>query len=279
MSHLLFSRITTVALFGALLSACGTPSVLIKPQADKIEKIALVHVYANRGVRSLEGQSKLGALTALASMASSSEKKGGVDFGGARLTSYAVDTFNDEFAKVGKWKIVKTAEIVNSKAYHEFAKRNQEALPKNEAVKALIATGTVMPDQMQYLPGEGRDQNSKQALTQLAQELGVDAVAVLEMDVAYTPSTSIGGTGTASAAVGVSLAVVTKYGDYAVKLPKVQGASKNDYNPYRQRSDGTTAMIAGEIAYAAAEEIFQESIKKDIVALRDQISNELNGKK
>ncbi|MDH4275875.1 MAG: hypothetical protein OEW08_12635 [Gammaproteobacteria bacterium] len=272
-----FQRLIVISGIGILLSACGAPSILIKPPADKIEKIALVHVYANRGVRNMEGASKFGALTALASMASSSEKKGGVDFGGARLTSYAVDTFNDEFAKVGKWKIVKTAEVVGSKAYKDFAQRSQEAVPQNAAVKALIATGTVLPDNMQYLPGEGRDQDSKRSLTQLAQELGVDAVAVLEMDVAYTPSTAIGGTGTASAAVGVSLAVITKYGDYAVKLPKVQG--EKSYSPYRQRSDGTTAMLGGEIAYAAAEDIFQESIKKDIVALRDQINNELTGKK
>ncbi len=263
----------------ASLAACGTPPILIKPHSDQVKKVALVNVYANRGVRSFDGASKMAGLTALASMVTKKEGKdeGEIDFGGTRLVKYGVATFDDEFAKIEGWDVVPSDQVLASKAYQDFVKRADDLFP-NDAMRKLNQLSYLTPDKMVYLVGEGREGKSKQMLTQLAQELGVDAVAVMEMDVAYTASTSVGGTGTASAYAGVSLLMVNRYGDYAIRLPKVMNAK--NHSMYRKRSDDTTAMVAGEILYnSSVEQLFQDSIRKSLLSMRDKIDGELNGKK
>src|SRR5688500_10650940 len=80
-------------------------------------------------------------------------------------------------------------------------------------------------------------------LAGLCKALGVDAVAVFELDMGYEASTAIGGTGTASASIGSSLTIVNRNGEVAVR-----GGG------FRMRSEDTTTMVGGSILYSDAVE-------------------------
>lgn len=267
-------RATVIGVCTLLLAACGAPSVLIKPPANSIEKIALVHVSATRGLRNLNNTSSTGAITLVAGKGNNDSEDG------ASLANFAIDTFNDAFSKIGTWKIVDTSDVLASEAYRGFVKRSEEAMPKNKFVRSLISSGLSVPNGMAYLPGEGRDKAGMKSLAKLAQDLHVDAVVVMQLDMAYLPSASIAGIGSARAAVGMSVVAVTKDANYAIKLPSLQDQKAyNPNNPYRQRSEASVPMVAGVLVLASSEEIFRDSIRKDIIALRDNIDKELKARK
>jgi len=289
--QLFIIRLLVILSVSAFFASCGPPPILIKPAADKVKKVTLVSVTANRGVRNLKGASKMGGITAMVSLVKSKTedkaekmKDDSFDFGGNNLVNFAAETFNTQFGDISGWSLVQSGEILSTDAYQKFS-RDMKAyadslLGKGAASKALSAlmdAGSITADDMAAVPMGGRSAEEKQLLTQLAQELGVDAVVVVEVDMAYDASTAIGGTGTASASAGIGLIIVNKYGDYVINMESPRG--KENYGGYRVRSDETAALIAGNIVYSAkAEAMFKDSIAKGMDMITTKIRSEMNPK-
>jgi len=285
-------KLFVITLFLFLLVSCGAPPILIKPAANKVKKITLVSVTANRGVRNLKGQSKMEALTSVFSMVRSKtkgkdkeKKKDEIfDFGGNNLVNFAAETFNYEFAQIKGWQLVPSDDILGTDAYQKF-RRNMKKFADSllgeggasKALSVLMDAGSISADGMPAAPYDGRAGDEKQMLTELAQDLGVDAVVVLEVDMAYAASTAIGGTGTAAGAVGIGMVVVNKFGDYVINTPNMRG--QKDFTGYRVRSDNTVAMVAGNIIYSSkADAVFKDSISKGMDVIKTKINGELNPK-
>jgi hypothetical protein len=272
----------------ALIASCGAPPILMKPAANKVKKIALVSVTANRGVRNLEGQTKMGSIMAMTSLIKSktedkTKKKDddSFDFGGNNLVNFAAETFNAEFSQIKGWELIPSAEIMDTDAYRKFS-RNMKAYSDSllgegaasKAVSAMMDAASISADGMPAVVADGRSPEEKQMLTELAQDLNIDAVVVLEVDMAFSASTAIGGTGTAAAAAGIGIVMVNKYGDYVIQSKDL--SHDKSFDGFRVRSENTTAMVAGNIIYTAtAEAMFKDSISKGIQMIKTGINAEM----
>ncbi len=206
------------------------------------------------------------------------------EFGGNNLVNFAAETFNYEFAKIKGWQLIPSDDILDSDAYQKFKrnmKKHADSLMgeggASKAVSFLMDAGSITADGMAASPYDGRAGVEKQMLTELAQDLGVDAVVVLEVDMAYAASTAIGGTGTAAGAAGIGMVIVNKFGDYVINTPSMRG--QKVFTGYRVRSENTVAMVAGNIIYSSkADAIFKDSISKGLGMIQTKINSELNPK-
>ncbi|HKI99165.1 MAG TPA: hypothetical protein VKB51_11890 [bacterium] len=259
-----------------LAASCGGNRILITPPAEKVKKVALVSVTAQRGIRNLDGGGGLTAgLSAMSSMMGGNKKDGGkvggLDFGGTRLVDYAVTAFEQEINKVPGWQVVPTSSVIHSQAYTKFAEGHKTMMGGlGQAVSNLAMFG---PEGMVAVYAPSQSTTTKQLLTELAQDLNVDAVAVLDLDIAYKPYTAIGGSGTAVAAVGEGLVVVNRFGDYAIIVEPPKDSR------YRENSEETTAMLAGEVMFNDnVEAMYKDSIHKGLSMIREDITADLQKK-
>lgn len=262
----------SLALVG-LLSACGGTVILKDPEGASVKKVALIGVYAQRGVSKLDGGGSLAGLTAIASLVKSADQKD-EDFGGSALSNHAIEAFETEFSKVHGWNVLSSSNVFSSDAYKSFVEKS-DSLYFNDIEKKMLKVGYVTGDDMVILPGGGRDQRSKVALASLAKELNVDAVAVVQMDMKYDLSTGIGGMGTAAAKVGLAMVMVDQKGDWVIKTAPVLGEKKAETR-YRRPSNDTVPMVGGAIVFnddSAA--IFKDSIRQGLIAMREDVEQDL----
>lgn len=256
--------------FTLLSIGCGG-TMILKPPAKEVKTVALVNVYAKRGVHKFSKGGGLAGLTALASLAKSGSKDD--DFGGPALPDYAAATFVDEFSKVKGWEVLDNKRVASNPSYKEFVTASAD-LFYNDIEKTMTKTNFVTASNMALLPSEGRDKRSQKALGELAKKMGVDAVAVLGMDITYDISTGIGGTGTAAANVGMSIIMIDQDGKVAGSTPLVVDKKTNSF--YRQRSDNTVGMVAGAIIFNdKSSGIFKESIDKNIAMMLKHVTQDM----
>ena len=100
----------------------------------------------------------------------------------------------------------------------------------------------------------------------------LDGVVIIHLDIAYDASIAVGGTGTANASVGTNLQIINRDGEVAADTANY----KNAATYFRKRSDGSTAMVAGEILYnEPVEKLFLDSIQKDAAFIRETINEQI----
>ena len=256
--------------FTLLSIGCGG-TMILKPPAKEVKTVALVNVYAKRGVHKFSKGGGLAGLTSLASLAKGGKKK--EDFGGAEFPNYAAAAFVDEFSKVKGWEVLNNKRVVANPSYKAFVSSSAD-LFYNDIEKVMTNTNFVTASNMAVLPKEGRDKRSQKALGELAKKMGVDAVAVLGMDITYDISSGIGGTGTAAANVGMSIIMIDQNGKVAGSTPLV--VDKKTNSSYRQRSDNTVGMLAGAIIFnEKSSGIFKESIDKNIAMMLKHVTEDI----
>lgn len=277
-------RLTSLlVLAAAFLSGC-TSGILRKPDGYQIKKVAIVSIYANHGVYNLKGGGGLTeGLSTLGSLIGNDKMKEVIptDFGGDHLIRYSLKAYETELAKVNGWEVVPTTEVVKSAAYQKYTERMEKY---GRTMASLQKFGNAMwktPKGMVPYTGGHADDSSPdfKELQTLAQELNVDAVAVVKLDFAYTPHNAIGssvagnfgGTGTAKASVASSLKFVSKDGKIAVLTPEVtKGAGQ------RHVSDETCILMAGNINFGDKEkQMYMQAIDRTAQAWYQQITTEL----
>lgn len=254
-----------VVLLMPLLVSCVT-SIVKRPGVNEVQKVAIISVYASRGIKNVDGQS--GGLTSqlstLGSMANDSSESKPLDFGGTRIVEYGLTTYEQKLGQVPGWKIVPFSSFKNNPAYTKFMASQRE----------IVKASTWGFDELAYVAVPGASpvyvhKDMYKDMADLAKALNVDAVGVIQLDVAYQASTSIGGTGTASAALGTSLHFVNKKGEVAIQTFDA-GSGR------RFKSSRTTGMIAGNIAYGSeVEAMFKESVDNGAHYYSETIAKDL----
>lgn len=251
-----------VALTALSVAGCQT-SIVKRPEADIVKEIAIVSVFSNPKVKNLSGDgnsvteqaagwaSMLGVSGNNAKEEPSAADKL-LDFGGTRFVEHGYAEIKKALESNSRWSVVDKSKIIGKKAMQEFVhkvhNRNRDRMGALKNITGVMYT--TVPGLAEY-PFDNKDTDGQQ-FAELAKALGVDSVAVLQLDVAYDPSTSIGGTGTASASVGTSLYVYNREGNVAVRSGLV-----------RFDSEETTAMINGSIMFTdPVEAMFKDSITK-----------------
>ncbi len=257
------------------LSGCVTTSMVKKPEVNSVKTIAVVSVYSNTGVKNTSGESETSKISGMAGMVglTGNNSKAGdstagklLDFGGTRLVEHAKGELERELARVKGWKVVDATQFVDKESYQTFATKMDDTIREEQGVMRKISgPAFVTVPRMAAMPyGLKADERAK-VLKQLASDLGVDAVAVLKLEMAYSPSTSIGGNGTAAAAISSNLEIVNKEGGTAVlgSLSQI-------------RSADTVGMMGGSIIFSEkTEKIFKQAISKTAEIYTDKINKDI----
>lgn len=262
--------IVVLLLLPLLFTGCGTPRMVNRPQVNDVNKVAVVSVAATRGIHPVEGESKVGQMSAVASMASDEGDESG-PFGGHTLVNEAVGIFTAELDKVEGWTSVLPSEFTDSEAYDDFVQDIESGESSAPGlVRSLGTANFIHAEGMPLVMYTSKEQRARAG--ELAQALGVDAVAVTYLDVAYEASTSIGGTGTAAAAVGADLVLINSDGKVAATTRNYRDADAR----FREPSEETTGMAAGEITYnEEVEDMFLSSIQKTAAEVRRHLNTDL----
>jgi hypothetical protein len=242
--------------------ACQT-SMVKRPEADIVKEIAIVSVYSNPKVKNLGGdgnsvtEEAAGWASWLGVSGNNAKKEPNavdkmLDFGGTRFVEHGYKELKQALNGVKGWKVVDKSEYINKKPMQEFVhmvhNRNRDRMG---ALKGITGNMYTTVAGLAEYPFDQKDKDGQQ-FAKLAKDLGVDSVAILQLDVAYDPSTAIGGTGTATASVGTALHLYNRKGKEAVRSGIV-----------RFDSEETTAMINGSILFSdPVERMFKDSITK-----------------
>lgn len=264
---------------GALLMAsCSSASLVNKPAVNEVKRLAVISITANRGMHPVNGgNSEAGSLMAMASFtrkkptAKESHSKE-MDLGGFKLVNTAVDDFTTEFGKVKGWEVVHPSTFWNSPRFASFRKDMQTAADHQlgGAVGALQKLNLIHAANLPRMPALTPEVVEK--IKTLCADEHLDAVAIVGLDIAYDASFAIGGSGTAHAAVGVSLQIINRDGKVAASTANYGNA--NTF--FRKPSDSTTAMAAGQILYTpGVEKMFLQSIHSDAVFVRKTINEQI----
>jgi hypothetical protein len=265
-----------IAAVSMLFASCSA-SLVNKPAINKVKRVAVISVMANRGVHSMDtGGSKVGGLMAVASFLKKEpkpeEKKAEeVDFGGFKLVNTAVDNFTDELGKVKGWQAVHPSTFWDKPDFVKFSADMKTAADQQMggvvgALQALALSATKLP----RMPVMTPEVIAK--VKEFCAAENLDGVVIISLDIAYDASFAVGGTGTANAAVGTTLHIINRDGDSAGSTENYQNAKTY----FRKRSDGSTPMLAGEIIYnEPVEKLFLDSIQKDAVLIRETINEQI----
>jgi len=270
-------RLTVVVIAAvSLLFASCSASLVNKPAVNKVKRVAVISVMANRGVHNAEGQSKVGSMMAVASFLKKEpkpedKKAEEVDFGGFKLVNTAVDDFTEELGKVKGWQSVHPSTFWDKPEFVKFsadmkAAGDQQAGGAVGALQALSLSANKLPRMPLMTP------EVIALIKNFSAAQNLDGVVIIRLDIAYDASFAVGGTGTANAAVGTTLDIINRDGDSAAST----GNYKNAAGFFRKRSAGSTPMLAGEIIYnESVEKLFLDSIRKDAAFIRETINDQI----
>lgn len=266
-------KLLHVLVAAMVVAACASPMYVHKDAFDHTKRIAVVSVQSNRTLVPIGSGG--GGLTALASIGSklfgkkSEQKQGsGPDEGWmGQLVSYGHDSFARSLRDLGRWDVVSGDAVTNTGAYLRFANNY-----KGTSGEALLR---VAAPNMPSGAIDVRQESVRKNLVQLCKELGVDGVAVVELDLGYETSTGVGSvgggaTGTAQASVKATLGVLGANGEWILDPHSAR-------SQVRQKSSSTVPMVLGNIAPdAKAMTMFKEGIDNAASAYKTEILAALN---
>jgi len=273
MNRNLMAAVALAAGSVSILSGCA--NIVRKPEVDVVKKVAIISVYTNSTINKVGGGGKNGGGAHLLSKLAGKED-GSTPSARTRIAQYALDTYTKELGRVAGWQIVSADTVVASSAYKDMGKLPGEA-GQNRALASVAGALTtlqqatfVTPPKMWAIQMKDGETKHADSMTKLCKSLGVDAVAVVQLDLGYESSFALGGTGTAKASVASSMKMFTREGKYAVAFPEIQPGQGSRYE-----SDDTAMMLGGNISIDNNEKIFQQAINKAAYATRETIVKEL----
>lgn len=268
------SRISAfIALVPFALTSCA--SIVRHPEVDHVKKLAIVSVYTNQDIPKVGGGgSNSGGLAFLKKAVEGKDADTGDTSNRVRLAKYALDKYTALLSQVPGWQVIPAERVLASNDYQALGKIDAKKTGGNRTLASIGEFAQKIdqakfntPPKMWAIRLDGTNNNRaelEQGLAQLCRKLGVDAVAVVNLDLAYEAGFfSVAGTGASHASVASSVKILNKDGKYAVVFPDLQPAAGKRYD-----SNTGITMIGGRISMSGdTEKAFQEAIDK--TALND----------
>ena len=265
-------RPTHAIVLTALLAAgvsTGCASIVKRPAVDQVRRVALVSVYMNRefyntkSPLSGEGQASVASLleaagqVAFEKLLDRQSKVDPVDLYDperARIVSYAVHHYRDQLDQLADWHVLPIEKVVRAGYYRRLVRPDAGTGIAARLVSAYLnhreSVLWVTPPGYHRIPiesviADGRvSEDGARALSELARELDVDAVAILELDMAYRfnrfSKITFFGTTLAVPSVSHSLVVVNRRGEVAVNTGPVERGGGERYE------GDTVGMVKGD---------------------------------
>ncbi len=238
------------------LTLPGCASIVMRPAVDDVRTVALVSVYMNRefyntrSPLSGEGQAAVASLVEAASRAAfeklldreaESDAIDVYDPERTRIVSFAVQRYRDQLDALRGWRVLPAERVVRTGYYRRLVRPEAGTGMAARLVSAYLnhrdSIEWVTPPGYHRIPiesvidGDRVIEEGARAMSELARELEVDAVAILELDMAYRfnrfAKITFFGTTLAVPTVSHSLVVVNRRGQVAVNTgPVVRGGGE-----------------------------------------------------
>lgn len=239
-------NILFVSLLMFALSGCT--SIVMKPDIDRVKKVAILSLYADQKVPNEKG---MGIVT---------HWDGKVRL---QVAEDALATYQKELSKLG-WQVMSPEKVLESKEYQQaFAIPEVKAdsgvgkfasLMKNVYQQQFFTPAGMLPIPLddsaantKYYGDLAKD-NPRLRLGGMAKKLGVDAVVLIQMDYCYGGGTfSLLGTGQAVMTAGSSIKAVNQKGDMVVNMPAVPLCDGK-----RGESETSAVMVNGNLQFTSS---------------------------
>lgn len=256
----------TLPLFAAitlLLSSCA--SIVRHPEVDPVKKIAIVSLYSNQTILKVGGGGSVGGGADFLKKAIGTKDEDNSDNSNrVRLAKYALDKYREVLNKVPGWEVIPNETVVALAEYQKLGEVPEAGAKLSKAIDFAVRLQQAKyntPPKMWAIQLSEKDRNSAQVekLAKLCAKLGVDAVAVVDLDLAYEAGFfSIGGNGAAKASVASSVKVLNRDGKFAVVFPDIAPAAGTRFT-----SERPVTMIGGKLLMMGeVEKAFHEAIDK-----------------
>jgi hypothetical protein len=269
---------------------CAKP-ILRKPAVFSVKKLAVVSIYTNHDIYNVKEASSDASLLTKLKKAVGGEA--GLEDEHVQLATYAMMTYIQELGALGNWEVMDSATLIENEGYKAFVTETVSG----GALARFATANFVTPPGIGLVPfnavagepnvkhlGDDPTADVKKRLTALCGEIGVDGVAVINVDVAYEKTALSGMSGTgllsgirgkAKPSVAAAMIVITRDGSIAVQTPHVpRGGGK------RAVSDSCPMLLKGKVDLtgdkgAKSIEVINSAFKLNANALRTAIAEEM----
>jgi hypothetical protein len=176
-----------------------------------------------------------------------------------------VAAFTAELGKVKGWTVKDPAAVTASPDYRAFMESYKKSLGARGA-EALETNQTAAPGMTAYLFQNNKDKKMLQDMAALCGKLGVDSVAIVEMDLSQRSTfVTAGVAGKVWPSVSSTLKVVTQDGNVAVAAI---GPGQEPAAPVEMKMDNMEDTPAARAA-------FTEAIDKSAAEFRDTLNKNI----
>ncbi len=273
-------------LFVVCLSLTGCASKWAqRPEVDGVKKIAVVSVFTGVEIKGDRGSKSTG--NEAAAINNMLGKQSPESDWRIRLVTFTAKAYSDAFTAAG-WQVTPIEAVAKNSAYQKAATPPSTG---NDTLNAVVGfLGKIAQRNYVTIPGTqaidltaDKDRESKGTfsltsgnktilkLKDLAQSLGVDAVAVIEVRSSFDESGWTWGTGHRSVRPEAAsrLDIINKDGDYAVRTPAMKEMQKFEANESIYIKDGKMDLSN------KSENLFRQAIEKSVTANMTRIRTEM----
>ncbi len=240
-----FLSITIIAL--GVLMFTGCTKILLRPAIDNVKSVAVVSVYMNRDFYNIKAPKADESKDAFKTLGRALMKQTGVmdkidttfNVQFMQIISYAVKKYSEQLDGLGPFRVEPMENVLRNPSYQEFIAQ----AAKDQPFAALASIGAAIKSadwftapNMIHVPadmivegggmhttylGKTKDPRAefRKELANLCKSLNVDALAIVQLDMAYKKafiSINLGEGDAAAPRVASSLVVVNKDGEVAV---------------------------------------------------------------
>lgn len=272
-------------LAATLLAACSS-SMVKSPAADNIKTIAVVGMSINRDIyiTNLKGKSKSftknqkGWKKLLIDSAYDKDQR-------VAISTHALAAYSDALNSIPNWSVVPQDEVMNNAAFQEYygiGLGTKVGKTLTGLIKGKTLNFYITPEGMVSQSYAKTNKNKKRAkkLGELATNLGVDAVAVIELDVAYELgfwgrkfSFNLARNRKGTPSISYGAVIINSAGEYAVVTPE---PIRGDSDERHTASDSAMIIDGAAMLTDKAESLFKEAIDNSANHFALEISNEIS---
>jgi len=224
--HLFFMA---APLLGIFLMGCGA-SIIKKPEILSVKKMAIVSVVMNTDTYNIEKAKQKSGLDvrALKKMVGMEEDIDTDQY--LQLVTAGLDSYQKELNSMAQWELIPIAEVLDNESYKTSQWQGKPFFISPPEMHQIHYADVAKTGTTTYVDGKEIHEEARKKLGQLAKDLGVDGVVIIEIDFGYEPVFLSGMKGTgllsgirapAKPSVSSSMVIITKDGAIGAQSPAV----------------------------------------------------------
>jgi hypothetical protein len=221
--------LAAVLVLGASLPGCGA-SIIKKPEVLSVKKMAIVSVVMNTDTYNIEQAKQKSGLDvrALKKMVGMEEDIDTDQY--LQLVTAGLDSYHKELGSMSQWELIPAAEVIDNESYKSSQWQAKPFFVSPPGMHQIHYGDVAKTGTTTYVDGKEVHEEARKKLGQLAKDLGVDGVVIIEIDFGYEPVFLSGMKGTgllsgirapAKPSVSSSMVIISKDGAIAAQSPAV----------------------------------------------------------